>query len=149
VGSEVATLVAQKTVGAALANAQIWSVASGNGSSLSASTSATITMTFDTGNPAVVAQAYRMTGGTITPAATASGTSSVSITVPADGCAIVVLENYNTNAVSLSNVTEDYNQAETTSNQHRGVMGSTSTPGSLTSTMTGTQFTPQIAAAAF
>jgi len=78
---------------------------------------------------------------------TATGTSSVSATVPINGCALVVLKN--DNAASISNVTEDYSQVETNTNSVRGVHGSTITAGAFTSTMTGTQSLPLMAAATF
>jgi hypothetical protein len=82
-------------------------------------------------------------------ASTTTGTTSVTITVPDSGAAIVACGQSTIDAGSISNVTEDYNQAETGSNNQRGIIGSTTTSCSLTSTYSGTGTSTRMVAATY
>lgn len=121
-------------------HAEIWEIDSGTGSPLAAATSAVFQFTMSTGNLGYVCQVYKITASAVGGGSggSATGSTSVTGTVPANGAAIVVCGQTNINAGSISNVTEDYNQAETASNNQRGIIGSTTTAGSLTSTYSGT-----------
>ena len=130
----------------------IWEVASGTATALAAATTAVFAITVSTGNIGGVAQAYKITGSAVgggSGSTTTTGTTSVTITVPGAGGALVACGQTNINAGSINNVTTDYNQAETTSNNERGIMGSTTTSGSLTSTYSGTGSSVRMVAATY
>ncbi len=133
-------------------HAEIWEIDSGTGSPLASATTAVFTVTMSTGNLGIVYQVYRVTGSAVgggSGSSTTTGTTSVTITVPSGGAAIVACNTTSTNAGSLSNITEDVNAAETSSNNQRGIIGSTITAGSLTSTYSGTGTSPVMVAASY
>jgi hypothetical protein len=84
-------------------------ISAGSGDKLEKTTSADIGFTFDGGNPSITTQIYRVLGASEIPAATAAERgSSISITIPADGIALISLIASGTTSASLSNVTEDF-----------------------------------------
>ncbi|RWA70452.1 MAG: hypothetical protein EOQ28_20820 [Mesorhizobium sp.] len=148
VGGASATRIIRFVTGSTDRNVEIWTIDSGSLSTLSASTTANVVVTWSSGNTGVVIQIYKLTGSTATQTSS-SGTTSVSVTVPTDGAAIVACMNTGITAASISNVTEDYNQAETASNNMRGIMGSTTTSGALTSTFSDTSSSTRMFAMTF
>jgi len=101
-------MVRNKDVPAA-ANSEIWMISAGSGDKLENTTSADIGFNFDGGNPAVTMQIYSVVGASETAVATAAESgSSISITVPSDGVALISLIASGTTSGSLSNVTRDF-----------------------------------------
>ncbi|RVD39056.1 hypothetical protein EN742_16075 [Mesorhizobium sp. M4A.F.Ca.ET.020.02.1.1] len=148
VGGASATRLVRAQGAAAVRNAEVWVVDAGSGSSISASTSGNVVLTFSGTGLAATIVVCRATEASQTASSTSTGTTSATITIPASGAALFAFCNNGSGTGSLSNITEDYNSNSST--DMRGIHGSkASTPGeSVTSTFSGTASGSQMAAVA-